>query len=153
MSSRRPDERITVSRLTYLRVGPNLKPLLPDAFVATLPPTKEVCSVGSGAYMKLRSVAAFFNAATVTAGCTIAMAPAAEISLISIMRFRASRESTVPPNGTRPPVTPVPPPETVTGVRLADDSARNFATSSESAGITTACAFPPNNPEASSKYD
>src|SRR6266436_2143414 len=60
-----------------------------------------------------------------------------------------SSESNAPPCGTRPPVTPVPAPEMVTGVADFDARCRKAMASASLAGVTISSAWP-RNPDASS---
>src|SRR3989442_8896589 len=64
-------------------------------------------------------------------------------------RLSFSSESKAPPCGTRPPVTPVPAPATVTGTDAFDARSRKAITSASLSGVTISSASP-RNPEASS---
>src|SRR3989442_15875588 len=64
-------------------------------------------------------------------------------------RLSFSSESKAPPCGTRPPVTPVPAPATVTGTPAFNARSRKAITSASLAGVTISSASP-RNPDASS---
>src|SRR5258708_1204614 len=76
-------------------------------------------------------------------------APAMALPWRISKRLNFFSESNAPPCGTRPPVTPVPAPEMVTGVADFDALRRKAMASASLAGVTISSASP-RNPEASS---
>ena len=113
-------------------MGPYLKVLAPDAFVATVPPIKQLRSVGSGGYSNPFDFTASCNSESSTPGSTIAKY---SFVFISIILLSFSVEITIPPCGTLAPVNPVPFPEIVTDCFFSFASLITSATSKTFSGI------------------
>ena len=56
------------SSKTKFLVGPYLKVFSPEAFVAIVPPIKQLSSVGSGGYRRFFSLNSFWKSAKITPG-------------------------------------------------------------------------------------
>jgi hypothetical protein len=81
--------------------------------VEIVPPIKAFGSVGSGRYVRPFFESSFSRSVSLTPGWRVAIR---FFSFIPIILFRFSVEMTHPPKGILAPVTPVPPPDIVTGL-------------------------------------
>src|SRR5947209_535681 len=107
-----------------------------------VPPMKQLHSVGSGGYDNPFASTALEKSRRTTPASALPLPLSSGCFSIFLILFNERVERTTPPNGTRPPTIPVPPPEIVTGERRALASRRISAISAALFGYVTASANP-----------